>query len=227
MVQPSKIALIIIINTIVSCVPHGVKNNAEVNTNTHYSELDVLNLNGINILKDTAKYPFVTVNKIDSTHKRIDCWYSVNQHSQETYEYESLEKDWLNQSSFISDTGKVLVIKKVFIDRIVYLEYEDQAPQIKLLGTVRIFKNNVITSYYFKKSINVKIGSFDEEYLNSPLREIVKDSTHLEGDNIMVYLITNNKIQNFCYHIGPHDLNWWYTYQNFLDWNKIACNKKG
>jgi len=182
-----------------------------------------MNLIGIKALQDSDEYPFVTVENIDSTHKNINYWYSVNKHTTEKYLYETGDSDWTIYKSFMSDTGQVLIIKKIYKDKVIYLEYEDQKRNRKPLSTIRIFKDNTLISYYLKQSINVKLGLFDSLYLKKPIDGIVKDSTLFENGNIRICMMANNRIENFCYHIGNHNLNWWYTFNRFLDWKKISC----
>jgi hypothetical protein len=192
------------------------------NNTTHYSELDVIKLNGLHVLAENDKYPYVTIENVDSTKKIINYYFQKSNHRAEVYLYDLKENAWICQENFASDTGKVLLVKKNYNDKAVWLYYAGQGGRQKPLTAVKILSDDVSTKYVFKTNVNGSVGEFNDSYLQREMISITNEKYQLLKDCAVIY--SNEKLfpynqtisDTIFYSVGNHSLNWLKTYAHFI-----------
>ncbi|MEO6498280.1 MAG: hypothetical protein ABIN95_04675 [Mucilaginibacter sp.] len=195
--------------------------NAVKDTTVHYAELDMFKLRGLYPIKKKKSYPYITVTGSDSTKREINYYFSKGDTLTYRYVFNKHEHCWVSRYNINVDTGFVLVIRKVFRDKIVSLDYAEQDSNQYYLGSFDLFSNNKKVRYHLSKREKVKMGLFDSSYPKKNMDRVSSEATSLHNNE--VWEITNawgdedfRYKDTMYFDIGKHSLNWYYTYQNFI-----------
>jgi hypothetical protein len=217
-----RLILVAVVICSIACNSSGTKENALGGRKEYFKDINLLALEGVGKIHDTATYPYIEIEQINDTGRNIT--YHGVQGISEHREYRKEKDYWVASATSNGDTCTILTYEYILPHQLIELHYNYNSTTDTALEQVRVLEGARQTVYYLGNAKGLLPGVHVPDIVKKKNKGIFTQEISVKNNVLRIQESENGSAlagTTRCYEIGDHSYFWW----RYFGWTtkQISC----